>query len=225
MRYASGTGVAGVVVVDEFGDVAQGGGLGGPLGERIQLAQLSRSSDNSTSMTCPNWSTARYGYRHHPATLTYVRQRPVSGSGSARPGGVSERRREPLHPPVHRHVIDLHTTLGQQLLRIPIGQPVPQIPADRDRDHLRREPQPRERRPIDLRTGGSTAGSGSAETPPAWCLNLRRDPHARIVVAGQSRRVVAGSTAVQYGGAHGISRAIRQALTIPRAIANRESAF
>jgi hypothetical protein len=33
-------------------------------------------------------------------------------------------------------VVDLNATLGHQLLDIPIGQPVPQVPADRDRDYL-----------------------------------------------------------------------------------------
>ena len=35
------------------------------------------------------------------------------------------------------------------------------------------------------------AGNFGRRPEPAWCLNLRRDPHARIVVAGQSRPVVA----------------------------------
>jgi hypothetical protein len=60
-------------------------------------------------------------------------------------GGVSEQRGEPLHPPVHGHVIDLDAALGQQLLHIPIGLPVPQVPANGDRDHLGWEPIPGER--------------------------------------------------------------------------------
>ena len=35
-----------------------------------RAAAVSRCSDSSTSMTCPYWSTARYRYRHRPATLT-----------------------------------------------------------------------------------------------------------------------------------------------------------
>ena len=31
--------------------------------------------------------------------------------------------------------------LGQQFLNIPVGQAVPQVPADRERDHLGREPE------------------------------------------------------------------------------------
>ena len=35
------------------------------------------------------------------------------------------------------------------------------------------------------------AGNFGGQQEPAWCLNLRRDPHARIVVNHQTRRVVA----------------------------------
>jgi hypothetical protein len=50
-------------------------------------------------------------------------------------------------------VVHLDTALGQQLLDVSIRQAIAQVPADRDRDHLRREPEPGERRPVDVRTG------------------------------------------------------------------------
>jgi hypothetical protein len=50
-------------------------------------------------------------------------------------------------------VVDLDTALGQQLLDVPIGQAVAEVPADRDRDHLRWEPEPDERGPVDVGTG------------------------------------------------------------------------
>ncbi len=37
-----------------------------------RVAALSRRVDANTSMTCPNWSTARYRYTHRPATRTQV---------------------------------------------------------------------------------------------------------------------------------------------------------
>jgi hypothetical protein len=58
-------------------------------------------------------------------------------------------------------VIDLDAALGQQLLHVPIGQPVPEIPADRHRDHLGRKPEPGKRRPVSL----GTSGSNSAHRP------------------------------------------------------------
>jgi hypothetical protein len=84
-----------------------------------------------------------------------VHEPPVAAGVPQWAGGVSEQRGEPLHPPVHRDVVGLDTALGQQLLDIPVGQPVTQVPADRDRNHLRWEPEPGERRPLDVWTGGS----------------------------------------------------------------------
>jgi hypothetical protein len=60
----------------------------------------------------------------------------------ARPRSFNELAGETLHPPVDGHVINGHTALGQQLLDIPIRQAISQVPADRDRDHLPREPEP-----------------------------------------------------------------------------------
>ena len=60
----------------------------------------------------------------------------------ARSRRLDELRCEPLHPPVDRHVIDVHSSLREQLLDIPVGQAVPQVPTNRHRDHLPREPEP-----------------------------------------------------------------------------------
>ena len=49
--------------------------------------------------------------------------------GTAVPPG--ELRGEPLHPPVDGHVIDGDAAPGQQLPGVPVGQAVPQVPADR----------------------------------------------------------------------------------------------
>jgi hypothetical protein len=53
-------------------------------------------------------------------------------------------------PPVDvdRDMVDVNSALGQQLLDVPVRQPVPQIPPHRQRDHLRREPEPGERRSL-----------------------------------------------------------------------------
>ena len=42
-------------------------------------------------------------------------------------------------------VIDRDTSLGEQLLDVPVGQAVPQVPPHRHRDHLAREPETSER--------------------------------------------------------------------------------
>jgi hypothetical protein len=59
-------------------------------------------------------------------------------------GGVGKQLRKPLHPPVDNDVIDLDTALGQQLLDVATRQAVPQIPAHRHRNHLRREAEANE---------------------------------------------------------------------------------
>jgi hypothetical protein len=42
-------------------------------------------------------------------------------------------------------VVDLDPTLSEEFLDIAIRQPEPQIPPNRENDHLRREPVSRER--------------------------------------------------------------------------------
>ena len=69
-----------------------------------------------------------------------VDEPPITCRMAAGTCGVDELGRERLHPPVDRHAIHRDAALGQQFLDIAIGQPVAQIPAHRDRDHLPREP-------------------------------------------------------------------------------------
>jgi len=74
-----------------------------------------------------------------------VDEPPIPDRVAARPGRIDDQRSEPLHPPIQGDVIDLDPTLGQQLLEVPVGQAVPQVPANRQQDHLWREPEPCER--------------------------------------------------------------------------------
>ncbi|GAB3832564.1 hypothetical protein GCM10027610_024920 [Dactylosporangium cerinum] len=71
---------------------------------------------------------------------------PVAGRVPAEPGCVGQQRREPLHPPEDGDVVDLDTALEEEFFDVAIGQAIPQVPANRDHDHLRREPEPGERR-------------------------------------------------------------------------------
>jgi hypothetical protein len=41
-------------------------------------------------------------------------------------------------------MVDLDAAFSEELLEIPVGQPVPQVPAHGDQDDLRREPEPGE---------------------------------------------------------------------------------
>lgn len=64
----------------------------------------------------------------------------------ARPGSVDEQRGEPLHPPIHSHVIHVHAALGEQHFDIAFGQGVAQVLAHRHCDHFRWETEPCELR-------------------------------------------------------------------------------
>jgi hypothetical protein len=71
---------------------------------------------------------------------------PVAWSVPTGPRRLDELLREPLHPPVNGDVINGDAALGQQLFNVAEGQAVPQVPPDRHRDHLRREPETRKYR-------------------------------------------------------------------------------
>jgi hypothetical protein len=77
------------------------------------------------------------GHLHIPL----IDEPPVTRSVTARAGGLCELRSKTLHPPVDTDVIDGDAAPGQQLPGVPVGQSVAQVPADRDRDHLTREPE------------------------------------------------------------------------------------
>ena len=75
-----------------------------------------------------------------------VGEPPVARGVAAQSRRLDEHGGKPLHPAVDGDVVDGDAPLGQQLLDVPVGQSVPQVPADRDRDHVRREPEPSEHR-------------------------------------------------------------------------------
>jgi len=76
--------------------------------------------------------------------IRLIREPSIPGSVSAGSCRVDQQQGEPLHPSINRDVINGDTTFGQQLLDVAIGQPVPQIPPNRNHDHVRRKPEPPE---------------------------------------------------------------------------------
>jgi hypothetical protein len=64
----------------------------------------------------------------------------------ARPSRVDDQRSEALHPPVDGDVVNFDAALSQEFFDVAAGQPVPEIPAHRQQDHLRREPEAGKRR-------------------------------------------------------------------------------
>jgi hypothetical protein len=71
-----------------------------------------------------------------------VSEPPVTRSMTAEPGALDELQGEPLDPSVDGDVVDSDTALSQQLLDVAVGQAIPQVPANRGRDHLRRDRKP-----------------------------------------------------------------------------------
>lgn len=70
----------------------------------------------------------------------------ILGQMPTGPRCVDQQWREALHPSVERDVVDLDATLGEQLFEIPVGQPVAQVSAHPQQDHLGREPESSEAR-------------------------------------------------------------------------------
>ena len=66
-------------------------------------------------------------------------------SVAARSRRVDDQRCEPLHPAVNRDVVHRDAAFGEQFFQVSVREPEPQIPADRQQDDLRREPEPGER--------------------------------------------------------------------------------
>ena len=127
-----------------------------------------------------------------PLDVGLVDEPAVPGGMPQRAGGVGEQPAEPLHPPVHRHVIHRYAALGQQLLHpgttARTGD-TSEIPADRDRDHLRREPKPGERRSTQGRADrgrrtrpASSAGTDRHHAGPADATDPARAPMSRWAV-------------------------------------------
>ena len=63
----------------------------------------------------------------------------VSRHVTAQASSLDELGSKPLDPAIDRDVVHGDTVLGQQLLNVRVGQAVPLVPADRDRDHLPRK--------------------------------------------------------------------------------------
>jgi hypothetical protein len=73
--------------------------------------------------------------------VSLVGEPPVAGSVTAGARRLDELGSEPLDPPVNGDVIHGDTALSERLLHVAVRQAVPQVPPDRDRDHLWREPE------------------------------------------------------------------------------------
>jgi hypothetical protein len=125
---------------------------------------------------------------NHPPTLTdgaALRQRnsahvglidepAVADDVTTGPGCIDEQGGEPLHPPVHGHMIDVDPALAEKLVNIAIRQPEPQIPPHRKHNHLWREPVPR----ATLNAGLRVPDEHEIGAPHHCCPRTRASPNA-----------------------------------------------
>jgi hypothetical protein len=134
-----------------------------------------------------------------------VDEPPAAYGVAGRPSGLDQHRRESLYPPVQRDVVDLDPSLGEELLEVAIGQAEAQIPAHRQQDHLRREPEAGESRRalVDRHAGPSALHPMSFARPDMGKLNATEptrlyasgvsvftnpSPNGRADAAGRSRK-------------------------------------
>ncbi len=62
--------------------------------------------------------------------ICLINEPAVADGMPSRPGRVDQLRREALHPPEQRDVIHVDTALGEDLLPVPAGKPVAQVPSN-----------------------------------------------------------------------------------------------
>ena len=70
-----------------------------------------------------------------------------------------------LHPPIDRDVVDIDPAFGKEFCHVAVGQPVAQVPAHRQQDHIGREP-----------VAGERSGHSRATTNHPRELRLAPDP-------------------------------------------------
>jgi hypothetical protein len=71
--------------------------------------------------------------------VSLIEEPPITRRVTRRTRGIHELRGEGPDPSVDGDVVDIDSTLGQQLLPIALGQAAAQLPTHRHRDHLPRE--------------------------------------------------------------------------------------
>ena len=83
-------------------------------------------------------------------------------------------------------MVDLDATLGEQLFEVPVGQPVPQVPAHRQQDHLGREPEPSEPRGHLARRCNTTTAFHPATLAPGTRSANATVPEEIVVAVSES---------------------------------------
>ena len=77
--------------------------------------------------------------------LGSIHESAVADAVSVRAGGIGDERGEALHPLVDGGVANVDAVLGEQFFDVAVGLAVPEVPADRQQDHVESEPEPSKR--------------------------------------------------------------------------------
>jgi 5'-3' exonuclease, N-terminal resolvase-like domain len=134
-------------------------GLGVPLPGYQHVDDLAELIDRAVDVA-PLASHLHIGLVHLPA---------VTDGVAAWPSGVGQQRREAQHPPIDRHVVDLHAPLAKEFLHIAVRQTEAQVPADRQHDHIGREAEASEggaRRDRPMEAASGSHGRSLTAGPP-----------------------------------------------------------
>ncbi len=114
----------------------------------------------------------------------FVDEPAISGQLPTRLGRVDQQGCEPLHPLIEGDVVDLDATLGEKLFEVPVGQPLPQIPAHRQQDHLGWETESSEaRRHPHRRSRTASALHRATLTATVRCVNAT-EPYGLLKSTG-----------------------------------------
>ena len=76
-----------------------------------------------------------------------IREPAISGRMSTRSCCVDQQGCAVLHPPEDADVINGDASFGQQFFHVSVGEPVAEVPANRNHDHIRRKAKPGEAGP------------------------------------------------------------------------------
>ena len=130
----------------------------------------------------------------------FVDEPAVPDTVPTRTRGLDQYRREALHPPVQGDVVDHDSAFRERLFEITIRQPVAQIPAHREQDHLRRNPETSKRRHVlndECSTTSSSHTNSLVDHEPAAQIADNATEPSKLQVGGA--RIARSSAARTVG--------------------------
>jgi hypothetical protein len=92
---------------------------------------------NGAVHVAPHTSDLHIGFLDKPA---------ITNTLTTRPRGVNHERSEALHPSLDGDMVDVDAAFGEKFFDIAVRESVAEVPAQRQQDHARWEPESRKRR-------------------------------------------------------------------------------